>query len=110
MGQQDGSTFNSKLLRRFINLMGVFPAGTIVRLESDEIAVVTREHPGGPFRPQVTVMMDGKGERIEEPVLVNTWEREAHDVVAHAVAEAVDPAQVGAPLAFTDGTDSADTA
>ena len=34
MTQKDSPAFNAKLLRRFINLMGLFPVGTLVRLET----------------------------------------------------------------------------
>jgi putative nucleotidyltransferase with HDIG domain len=88
MTQKDSPAFNTKLLRRFINLMGLFPVGTLVRLESEELGVVTREHPSDPFRPQVKVLLDRLGQPIETPVLVNTWEP---DVRRRGVVEAVDP-------------------
>ena len=101
MGKQDSPAFNSKLLRRFINLMGLFPVGTLVRLETEEIGVVTHEHPSDPFRPQVKVIMAPTGERLEEPLLINTWEQDAHDEGSRAVVEAVDPEDVNIdPLAF----------
>ena len=34
MTQKDSPAFNGGLLRRFINLMGIFPVGTLVRLSS----------------------------------------------------------------------------
>ena len=74
------------LLRRFVNLVGLYPVGTLVRLESEEVGVVTKEHPTDPFRPQVKVLLDRKGALLEQHALVNTWERDAL-----AVVEAVDP-------------------
>lgn len=98
MTQKDSPAFNTKLLRRFINLMGLFPVGTLVRLESGEVAVVTHEHPHDPFRPQVKVLLNGAGEAVEEPLLVNTWEMDARK---RGVVEAVDPDSVAIdPLAF----------
>ena len=67
MGQQDGTAFNRTLLRRFVNLMGLFPIGTLVRLNTEELAVVTQTHPDDPFRPQVKLITDGKGEKLETP-------------------------------------------
>ncbi len=67
MGQQDGTAFNRTLLRRFVNLMGLFPIGTLVRLNTDEIGVVTQTHPDDPFRPQVKLIIDRKGEKLETP-------------------------------------------
>src|SRR6185436_8843727 len=74
MTEQDSPAFNPRLLRRFINLMGLFPVGTLVRLNTDEVAVVTHEHPSDPFRPQVKILVDRVGVRVEQPMLINTWE------------------------------------
>ncbi len=37
------------------------------------------------------IVFDEKGERLEEPLLANTWERDARGEYARAVVEAVDP-------------------
>jgi putative nucleotidyltransferase with HDIG domain len=95
MTEKDSPAFNTKLLRRFINLMGLFPVGTLVRLATDEVAVVTHEHPGDPFRPQVKVLLDRLGAAVEQPPLVNTWGPDARGDFPSAVVEAVDPDSVG---------------
>ena len=61
MGEQDSPAFNQMLLKRFVNLMGLFPVGNLVRLSTEELAVVTAEHPTDPFRPQVKIITDAKG-------------------------------------------------
>jgi putative nucleotidyltransferase with HDIG domain len=101
MTQKDSPAFNSKLLRRFINLMGLFPVGTLVRLNTEEVGLVTHEHPTDPFRPQVKLLLDARGEAIEEPSLVNTWEPDSRGEFPRAVVEAVDPDAVQIdPLAY----------
>ena len=98
MTQKDSPAFNTKLLRRFINLMGIFPVGTLVRLESDEVAVVTHEHPTDPFRPRVKVVLDRLGSTLETPETVDTW---ALDSRKRGVVEAVSPEAVSLdPLAY----------
>ena len=91
MGEQGNPQFNQPLLRRFVNLMGLFPIGTIVRLNTEEVGVVTAEHPEDPFRPQVKILYNAKGEQIESPVLANTWERDSRGGFPRAVVESVDP-------------------
>jgi putative nucleotidyltransferase with HDIG domain len=91
MMEKDSPAFNTRLLRRFINLMGLFPVGTLVRLNTDEVAVVTHEHPSDPFRPQVKILVDRLGVRVEEPMLINTWEPDDRGDFKFAVVEAVDP-------------------
>jgi len=91
MGEQGNPAFNQVLLKRFVNLMGLFPVGTLVRLTKGEIAVVTAEHPSDPFRPQVKIIVDQSEATLEEPVLANTWERNERGDHPYAVVEAVDP-------------------
>jgi putative nucleotidyltransferase with HDIG domain len=104
MAQQAGAGFNPTLLRRFITLVGLYPVGTLVRLNTEEIGVVTAEHPGDPFRPQVKVIIDRHGQTIERPFLVNTWDRDERSHSSRAVVEAVDAdAYKLDPLAFLGG-------
>jgi putative nucleotidyltransferase with HDIG domain len=94
MGEQGNPAFNQVLLKRFVNLMGLFPIGTLVRMNTEELAVVTAEHPTDPFRPQVKILMDRAGAIIEEPLLANTWDRDPRGEYPYAVVEAVDPESV----------------
>jgi putative nucleotidyltransferase with HDIG domain len=95
MGEQGNPAFNQVLLKRFVNLMGLFPVGNLVRLSGDEVAVVTAEHPADPFRPQVKILTDRVGTLLEDPPLANTWERDSRGEHPYAVVEAVDPESVG---------------
>jgi putative nucleotidyltransferase with HDIG domain len=98
LAEQKGTAFHPTLLKHFIRVVGLFPVGTLVRLDTGAIGVVTHEHPEDPFRPQVKVVIDATGRRLDEPFLVNTWEQERHPP---GIAEAVDGAEVGLdPLAL----------
>jgi putative nucleotidyltransferase with HDIG domain len=101
MGEQDNPAFNPKLLKRFVNIMGLFPVGNLVRLSTDEVGVITAEHPNDPFRPQVKIVFNAGGERLEEPFLANTWERDSRGDYPRAVVEQIDPEPLGVdPLAL----------
>jgi putative nucleotidyltransferase with HDIG domain len=103
MQQQDGTAFNKSLLRRFVNMMGLYPVGTLVRLNTEELAVVTREHPEDPFRPQVKLVRDAQGNACESDMLANTWERDVRGEFPLAIVEAVDPDQAGIdPLVYIE--------
>ena len=95
MGKKDDPAFNQKLLRRFINLIGLFPIGTLVRLNTEEIGVVTHAHPTDPFRPQVKIVRDRHGLAPEDMLLINTWEPDSRGDYPWAVVEAVDPDAAG---------------
>jgi HD-GYP domain-containing protein (c-di-GMP phosphodiesterase class II) len=94
MGEQGNPAFNQVLLERFVNLMGLFPIGTLVRMSTEEIAVVTQERPTDPFRPRVKILIDRSGAAIEAPLLANTWDRDDRGEHPYAVVEAVDPESV----------------
>ncbi len=67
MVNRAGTDFNPLLLKMFINVIGVFPVGSIVRLSNDELAVVTRTNPNDLESPEVKVIAnrDGMKEQME---------------------------------------------
>ena len=54
--KDDGLHFEAQLVRRFVQLLGIYPPGTLVKLASESIAVVTRVHAPDPYRPRVKVL------------------------------------------------------
>jgi putative nucleotidyltransferase with HDIG domain len=77
MARNDGASFDPALVRRFIDLMGVYPPATIVRLTSGEVAVVIENDGPDPSRPTVKVLFDAAGERLEHAELRTLWGGEA---------------------------------
>jgi putative nucleotidyltransferase with HDIG domain len=77
MTRNDGGQFDQHLVRRFIDLMGVYPPTTVVRLTSGEIAVVVENDGPTPSRPTVKVLFDSAGGRLEPPELRSLWRGEA---------------------------------
>ncbi len=57
--------FDAFLLKLFINIIGIYPAGTLILLSSDELALVTANNPGNLSRPQVKIIGDRSGPRKE---------------------------------------------
>ena len=64
---QAGSKFDPVLLRLFVNMIGVYPVGTAVRLASGRLAVVVAvpEDPALCHRPVVKVITDDSGVGIQ---------------------------------------------
>lgn len=56
-----GKVFDPLLLKVFINVMGIFPVGTVVALSSREIGIVSRNNPNDLERPQVKVIANQDG-------------------------------------------------
>jgi putative nucleotidyltransferase with HDIG domain len=71
---KDGQQFDQHLVRRFVQLIGIYPAGTVVRLDNGEIGVVVHVHAPDPYRPCVHVVVDRDGYRLSDPYDVNLWE------------------------------------
>ncbi|MCX6544405.1 MAG: HD-GYP domain-containing protein [Acidobacteria bacterium] len=73
MMSNDGSAFDKHLVRRFIDLMGIFPPGTLVRLTSGEIAVVVANDGPDPSLPTVNVLFDVSGARLPTVETRSLW-------------------------------------
>ena len=71
--RNDGAQFDQHLVRRFAQLVGIYPAGNLVRLDSGEVAVVLKTYPPDPYRPRVRVLVSAGGERLEHPHDLDLW-------------------------------------
>ncbi len=69
-----GMEFETNLVRRFVQLMGLYPVGSLVRLNSGVCAIVLRTYPPDPHRPRVRVVYAADGRRLDVPYDVNLWE------------------------------------
>jgi putative nucleotidyltransferase with HDIG domain len=92
--RNDGTQFDQNLVRRFVQLLGVYPPGNLVRLRSGEIAVVTQVHAPDPHRPRVRVLINKDGARLELPYDRNLWEP-GPDGEQGAIAAPVEPSDYG---------------
>ncbi|PYR61159.1 MAG: hypothetical protein DMF91_10525, partial [Acidobacteria bacterium] len=59
--RNDGAQFDQNLVRRFVQLIGIYPVGNLVRLDTGEIAVVLKVYAPDPYRPQVRIVFDRHG-------------------------------------------------
>jgi putative nucleotidyltransferase with HDIG domain len=103
LNRAEGGQFDPHLIRRFVQLLGVYPAGTLVKLRSGEVAVVTRVHAPDPYRPRVRMLFDAGGTAIDAVVERNLWLEAAdeHGVQAGEIVSPLDPAPFGVdPLSY----------
>ena len=73
--RNDGKQFDQHLVRRFVQLVGIYPVGNMVRLYKGEIAVVMKAHAPDPYRPRVRILMTADEIPLANPIEVNLWER-----------------------------------
>jgi putative nucleotidyltransferase with HDIG domain len=101
--KDDGAHFEAQLVRRFVQLLGIYPPGTLVKLSSNAIAVVTRVHAPDPYRPRVKVIFAPDGTRYDVPLERNLWERSPDGAAADSVVGPVEPVEYGIdPLNFLE--------
>lgn len=61
-----GSVLNPEMVRRFIASLGRYPVGTLVRLDTNEIALVTRVGATVSDDVQLKILYDDNGEELRE--------------------------------------------
>jgi HD-GYP domain-containing protein (c-di-GMP phosphodiesterase class II) len=90
--RDDGKQFDRHLVRRFVQLIGIYPAGNLVRLNTGEVAVVLKVYAPDPRRPQVRVLFGSNGHRLEVSRDINLWDTEATVGQPSSIVAPLDPA------------------
>jgi hypothetical protein len=80
-----GEFLNPELVNSFATLMGKYPPGTLVRLDSNEIALVWKTNMGDPEHPQIRVIFDASGARIDNPVTEKLGDRKDGGVIVAVI-------------------------
>lgn len=93
--RNDGTQFDAHLVRRFVQLLGIYPPGNLVRLSTGEIAVVLQVHAPDPHRPRVRVLFAADGRRLDLPQDRSLWETVRPDGTSDAITAPLDPDDVG---------------
>jgi putative nucleotidyltransferase with HDIG domain len=91
--RNDGTQFDQHLVRRFAQLVGIYPEGNLVRLDTGEIAVVLKAYAPDPYRPQVRILLSADRQPLGEPLDLNLWE--VDESQARSIQAPVDPADYG---------------
>ncbi|MGE0862507.1 MAG: HD-GYP domain-containing protein [Vicinamibacterales bacterium] len=101
MKRNDGQQFDQHLVRRFTQLLGIYPPGNLVRLDTGALAVVLAVHAPDPYKPRVRVIAAASRERLDVPFDVNLWEATADGAGPKSVTTPLDPAEYGVdPLSY----------
>ncbi len=87
---QAGTRFDSRLVQLFASIMGLYPVGTTVKLNTGELALVVEVsgQPAAFARPRVKVFRNAQGGPVDYAVdLAQPGEK-------RAIVQSVDPAEV----------------
>jgi putative nucleotidyltransferase with HDIG domain len=66
-----GTYLNGAIVEKFSEMMGPYPVGTVVRLDTNEIGVVYRPNLDMGDAPKVKIVIDGSGGRLAIPIRRN---------------------------------------
>jgi|GEM_PF-1270560 len=86
-----GKRFHADLLNNFFSAVGVFPPGTLVQLDTEEVALVIRSSLIDVRRPQVELLYDARGDRYPEKRLVSLLERDSRGRYARSIEKSIVP-------------------
>ena len=76
MLKYSGTKFDPLLLKIFINVIGIYPTGTLLLLDTEELAVVISNNPEDIFRPRLRVIANRNG-LFPKPIVVELTARES---------------------------------
>lgn len=92
MARGMGTKFDPDLFDGFSRMVGYYPPGTCVRLQSGALGISHTSNPHDPRRPRVALVQTPAGERIDPPELLDLGDP---DSVVDAIAEVIDATAVG---------------
>ncbi len=72
-----GREFDPGMLDRFADMLGTYPAGTFVRLATNEIGVIIKPNPLDVSLPKLKIVTDGRGSLLGAPEEVDLAESAA---------------------------------
>lgn len=97
MRRLSGGSLNGDLVAKFEEMMGEYPVGSLVRLDTNEIALVLKPNPMQSVAPAVKILWDGNGQALATPRVVSL--AESGGVRYASIVAPVDPLLKNACLA-----------
>lgn len=90
MVKREGVQLDALLLKFFVNMVGVYPVGSLVMLDSREMGIVSGANASDQMRPKVTVITDKQGNKIQ-PFIADLMEKSPEDQYLRTIQKALDP-------------------
>ena len=90
MMERSGTQLDPLLFKFFINMVGVYPIGTVVMLDSKELGLVSESNQLFPTRPRVLLIIDRQGNRMTGHI-VDLTEKDEQDHYMRSIIKTIDP-------------------
>ncbi|MBI5167558.1 MAG: HD domain-containing protein [candidate division NC10 bacterium] len=91
MLELSGKVFDPELLDSFIQMLGIYPVGALVRLNTNELAIVTKPNPHDSSHPWARLIYDGEGKKLEGLMEVDLSERDGDGRYKRFIVATIDP-------------------
>ncbi|MCB1842479.1 MAG: DUF3391 domain-containing protein [Halioglobus sp.] len=66
-----GTQFQESLVEQFVQAIGLFPTGTLVELNTAEVAIVVSQSSTRRLKPEIVIVLDGDKARLHAPRLID---------------------------------------
>jgi len=90
MMERAGTQLDPLLFKFFTNMVGIYPIGTLVLLDSRELGLVCESNQIFPARPRVMIIVDNKGNRIKGAT-VDLTEKNEREIFLRSISRTMDP-------------------
>ncbi len=97
MWQNRRRGYDPVLVKELVNMVGIYPVGTCLLLDTGEIAVVRTRNPEPELlnRPLVLIAISPDGELMQPALMVDLAEKAAGARFARSIVKVVDPSKFG---------------
>jgi len=79
--------YDKQMVQQFIRCVGIYPVGTLVRLESGMLAVVLKHGEENLLQPTVKIVYDSIKNRYAKPSIIDLSKDGKHNIVSHEPSE-----------------------
>jgi len=95
MLEKSGTEFDPVLLKVFANMVGVYPIGSLVALDTQELAIVMEANPEVALmlRPKIKLITDRKGNKIDGEIVNLTEMDPTKGEYKRSIVKSLDPRQ-----------------
>ncbi len=91
MQKEKGRLFSQDLADWFLKNIGVWPVGTLVKLNTGKVGLVIKNNPGDVFHPQVRLIYDSFGKKIEDRIIKDLTDKDSEDNFLNEISKQIAP-------------------
>jgi len=86
-----GKVIDPKYFELFVKALGIYPIGTLIRLDTNEVAVVVETYGQAPLTPRIRIVFDPEGVPLPRPLEIDLSKAESYEGDPKFIVSTVDP-------------------